>query len=414
MKQKRLFLITLISSVMLMAACGNAKETNSTPKEETKEVKAEETTTEPEVEEEKKEESSNGNDGMLNPNIEEESQGNVEVVFTNKDPQFINDLDGFKVSVDEYQIVKVTDVSADYTIPFKDQTEGYVMTAKVTIDNTTDKGIYYNNIYRVQFGSEFDYITNDINKTFVREEFPKSEKETEVGKFAPGEKVSGLISFIFTNDEFKALDSVKPKFIIEGGAADNNQFSGSNKQQAVFDFPYSGGQQEELNNATSFYPDRLTTANMANKEMIFEETAINETKQLDDVKVTLAGVQYTEIEPTPDNKERFRNFGDKGIVAITVKLNLDNQTDSPISLWNISSKVDLDKDRGHIRAQGMVEPEEPKELKAGEQSEKYQVFLMNKDEFELFASFDLQFGPFVGEDGKDMFKGESVEFNLPR
>lgn len=126
---------------------------------------------------------------MLNPNIEEESQGNVEVVFTNKDPQFINDLDGFKVSVDEYQIVKVTDVSADYTIPFKDQTEGYVMTAKVTIDNTTDKGIYYNNIYRVQFGSEFDYITNDINKTFVREEFPKSEKETEVGKFAPGESI---------------------------------------------------------------------------------------------------------------------------------------------------------------------------------------------------------------------------------
>lgn len=39
---------------MLMAACGNAKETNSTPKEETKEVKAEETTTEPEVEEEKR------------------------------------------------------------------------------------------------------------------------------------------------------------------------------------------------------------------------------------------------------------------------------------------------------------------------------------------------------------------------
>jgi hypothetical protein len=41
--------------------------------------------------------------------------------------------------------------------------------------------------------------------------------------------------------------------------------------------------------------------------MIFEKTGINETQQLDDVKVTLEGIQYAEVIPTEANKERFSN-----------------------------------------------------------------------------------------------------------
>jgi hypothetical protein len=76
--------------------------------------------------------------------------------------------------------------------------------------------------------------------------------ETETSKWAAGEK-------------FDSLKTVKPKFII-GGVADNNQYSGSNQEKGIFDFTYSGEQQEATANATEFYPDQLTTSNMTDKK----------------------------------------------------------------------------------------------------------------------------------------------------
>ncbi|MBD1381477.1 DUF5068 domain-containing protein [Bacillus sp. IB182487] len=398
--------------MLLMVACGNEEEASGSKKEDPK-LKTEETSAKKETTEKVEETSaSQGDNEVLNPNIAEESQGNVEVVYTNKKPKYSHDMDGFKVSVDQYQIVKVTDMNKDFYIEFDDQTEGYVVTAKVTIDNTTEKAMYYSPNFTIQLSNELDYILTDI--AFVREEQPKSKIETEISKWAAGEKVSGLVSFTLTNAQFDSLKTVKPKFVIGGGVADNKQYSGSNQEKGIFDFTFSGEQQEATANATKFYPDQLTTGNMADKTMIFEKTDINETQQLDHIKVTLEGVQYAEVTPTEANKVRFSNFGDNGIVALTVKLDLDNQSDAPLSMRNIDSKVVLDNDRGNIFAQGMVEPSEPKEINAGEQGEKYHVFMFRKDEFELFKTFDLEFGPFVGEDGKDLFKGKTLTFALPR
>ncbi|WP_318153047.1 DUF5068 domain-containing protein [Metabacillus arenae] len=403
---------TMISTMLLMVACGNEEEASGSKKEDPK-LKTEETSAKKETTEKVEETSaSQGDNEVLNPNIAEESQGNVEVVYTNKKPKYSHDMDGFKVSVDQYQIVKVTDMNKDFYIEFDDQTEGYVVTAKVTIDNTTEKAMYYSPNFTIQLSNELDYILTDI--AFVREEQPKSKIETEISKWAAGEKVSGLVSFTLTNAQFDSLKTVKPKFVIGGGVADNKQYSGSNQEKGIFDFTFSGEQQEATANATKFYPDQLTTGNMADKTMIFEKTDINETQQLDHIKVTLEGVQYAEVTPTEANKVRFSNFGDNGIVALTVKLDLDNQSDAPLSMRNIDSKVVLDNDRGNIFAQGMVEPSEPKEINAGEQGEKYHVFMFRKDEFELFKTFDLEFGPFVGEDGKDLFKGKTLTFALPR
>jgi Domain of unknown function (DUF5068) len=406
----KVLLATIISAAMLLlAACGNEEEASGSSEKKDSNPKTDETNAKTD---EMEDTSSEINGEVLNPNIAEESEGDVEVVYTNKDPKYSHDMDGFKVAVDEYQIVKVTDMNTDFNIEFEDQTEGYVVTAKVTIDNTTDKSMYYSPNFTIQLSSELDYIPTD--RAFVREEYPKSLVETETSKWAAGETVQGLVSFTLTNAQFDSLKSVKPKFIIGGGVADNNQFSGSNQEKGIFDYTYSGEQQEATANATKFYPDQLTTGNMADKKMIFEKTGINETQQLGDVTVTLDGVQYAEIIPTEANKERFSNFGDNGIVALTVKLKLDNQSGAPISLRNTGSKVVIDKDRGNVIAQGMVEPSDPKEIQSGEQGEKYHVFMFRKDEFELFKTFDLKFGPFVGEDGKDQFKGKTVTFTLPR
>ncbi|KRT87112.1 MULTISPECIES: DUF5068 domain-containing protein [Bacillus] len=411
MKKTKILSTSAIAAMLLLSACGKGEQSSETKNKQESSPKTAETSGKQTSEkEETKETKSSG--GILNPNIAKETEGKVKVVYTNEKPNYVNDMDGFKVSVDEYQIVKVTDMNSDYHIEFDDQNEGYVITAKVTIDNTTNKAMYYTNNFSIQLENDLNYIPAE--RTFVRDEYPKSKKETETSKWAAGEKVSGLVSFTLTDEQFDSLKKVKPKFIIGGGAADNSKFSGSNHKKGIFDFVYSDKQEAQAKSESKLFPDKLTTDNLANKKMIFEKQGIDETKQLGDVKVTLEGVQYTEVIPTKANKERFSNFGDNGIVAVTVKLKLDNQTDDPISIWNIGSKLAIDKNRGHIIAQTMAEPTEPKDIKAGKQGEKYHVFMFRKDDFETIKKFDLEFGPIYGDDGNGLFKNKTVTFSLPR
>ena len=50
---------------------------------------------------------------ILNPNIAEMTEGDVEVLYTNKKPGYAHDMDGFIVTIDEYQITKVSDMNRD-------------------------------------------------------------------------------------------------------------------------------------------------------------------------------------------------------------------------------------------------------------------------------------------------------------
>lgn len=405
-KSIKLSTVILSLSMLLLAACSEDKpsETSAGSKDSNEEA------TSPKESEGKNLVSESG--GILNPNIAKEAEGNVELIYTNEEPNFVHDMNGFKVSVDKYQIVKVTDMNNDFSYDFDDQREGYVITAKVTVDNTTDKAQYYTLMSNIRLTSESDYLPG--RRTFVYDEYPKSATESDASEWSAGEKVTGLISFTLTNDEFNLLSTVKPKFIIEAGVADNKDFSGSYKEEGVFDFTYSTEQAKEVAKAHNFYPDGLTTTNMADKVLIFEKMNLNEIQQLGDVKVTLEGLQYTEIKPTSGNEERFRNFGDSGIVALTVKFKVDNQSKEKVKLDNISSKLMIDKDRAITFSQGMVEPSEPRAIEAGKQGEKYHVFLFRKDEFEIYKTFELEFGPFTKEDGQKQFKGKSVKFLLPR
>lgn len=421
MGKKTVLSAALISSMLLFAACGNAEKAsdekkNSEPKTEKKVEEKPTNNNEKESKTDTKETAKDSN-GLLNPNIATETEGNVEVIYTNSKPNFTHDLDGFKVSVDEYQIVKVTDINEDSKSMFKDQLEGYVVTAKVTLENGTGKPMYYNNGHKIQLTSNFDYVpANWKNLVPEDQQINRIKKnQDEITLYEAGEKVTGLMSFIFTKEQFETLKTVKPKYIIEGGVADNKEYKNSNNAESpAYDFIYSDAQKEEVAKQPKYYPDRLTVDNMADKKMIFEKTGINETKQIGEVKVTLEGVQYADVIPTEANKERFRNFNDSGVVALTIKLKVDNQSKQPVSIWNVNSKLRIDKNRGTAFSQGMVEPREPKEIKAGQTGEKYHVFLFNKDEFGIFKKFDLEFGPFIGEDGKDLFKGRFATFTLPR
>ncbi|MFV2049401.1 DUF5068 domain-containing protein [Metabacillus sp. YM-086] len=421
MKKSKFLFSTLFFSTLLLAACGNDEEASGTKQEEAP-AQAEETQTandevETETEEQDAGEQPQGDNETLNPFIAEDSEGNVEILYTNKDPQYTHDMEGFKVSVDEYQLVKVTDVNEYSTIYFDDQVDGYVVTAKVTIENGTDKPMYYNNSHRIQLSNDLDYIPSDW-KAFVPEDqqiFKIKKNQDDISLFEAGEKVTGLLTFKMTNEDFEKLKSVKPKYVIEGGAAENSDFSGSiSGNSPSYDFIYNDEQAETTASQPQFFQDRLTSDNWADKKMIFEKANINDTKKIGDVNVTVEGVQYTEVIPTEANKEMFSDFGDSGVAALTVKVKIDNGSTTPVSINNLGTILNVDDNRVRVLSQGMAEPRDPATIAAGETGEKLHVFLFRKDEFGLYKKFVMEFGPFYAENGEQAFKGRTAEFTLPR
>jgi hypothetical protein len=420
--KKKIVWASAAAAMLLLTACGNEEEASGAPKEDSK-PKTEETdvpkeTSEKQVSQEAAEETgSKGGNQILNPAVAEESEGNTEVVYTNKDPKYTHDMNGFIVSVDEYQIVKVTDMNEYSKILFDDQINGYVVSTKVTIENGTDQPMYYNNYHRVQLSNNLDFIQSDW-KNFVPEEQRihtiKKNKE-KFTLFEAGEKVTGLMTFTLTNDEFDKLKTVKPKYIIEGGLADNDQYKNSIQETSpAYDFIFSDEQAKETAEQPLFYQDRLTTDNWADKKMIFEKSEINDIQQIGDVKITLEGVQYTEVLPTEANKEMFGDFGDSGVAALTVRLYIDNQSSEPVSLANLGTILNVDDNRARVLSQGMAEPRDPREIAPGQYGEKLHVFLFRKDEFQLFKKFTMEFGPFIAENGEPAFKGRKATFVLPR
>mgnify|MGYP005993184159 CR=1 FL=1 len=421
MKKSKFLFSTLFFSTLLLAACGNDEEASGTKQEEAP-AQAEETQTasdevETETEEQDAGEQPQGDNETLNPFIAEDSEGNVEILYTNKDPQYTHDMEGFKVSVDEYQLVKVTDVNEYSTIYFDDQVDGYVVTAKVTIENGTDKPMYYNNSHRIQLSNDLDYIPSDW-KAFVPEDqqiFKIKRNQDDISLFEAGEKVTGLLTFKMTNEDFEKLKSVKPKYVIEGGATENSDFSGSiSGNSPSYDFIYNDEQAESTASQPQFFQDRLTSDNWADKKMIFEKANINDTKKIGDVNVTVEGVQYTEVIPTEANKEMFSDFGDSGVAALTVKVKIDNGSTTPVSINNLGTILNVDDNRVRVLSQGMAEPRDPATIAAGETGEKLHVFLFRKDEFGLYKKFVMEFGPFYAENGEQAFKGRTAEFTLPR
>lgn len=393
---------------LALVACGEEEKTEKKPVEKANAV-AKKDSKENEDSSDSKESSE-----LLNPNLEKETEGKIEILYTNSKPNYNKDFEGFKVSVDEYQFMRITDMNQSAATYFDGQTEGYVLTTKVTINNETDKPKAYNNTHHIRLTSNFDSIPGDKRYSIKEEDRIVSKKEKEVSMFGAGEKVTGLMTYTITNEEFQTMQSVKPKYVIEGGVADDKTFKGSISGEGVFDFVYSEEQSKEVAAESHLYPDKLTTDNMADKKMIFEKEGINETKQIGEVKATLEGVQFTEVTPTEAHKPRFKNFGEGGIVALTVKMKFDNGSKEPIDLISLMSMLSVDDNRARILSQGMVEPREPGEIAAGESGEKYHVFLMRKDEFEIYKKFEMELGPFVGDDGKYLFKGQKVTFNIPR
>ncbi|KAA0948510.1 DUF5068 domain-containing protein [Sporosarcina sp. ANT_H38] len=362
-----------------------------------------------------KEVAANGDDStILNPNIAEMTEGVVEVLYTNKEPSYAHDMDGFIITIDEYQVTKVSDVNRDSEYLFKDNVEGYVVTALATYENKRSNPVYYTGFASILMDDRFDEVNGDRFKLVPREDVLQSDDPASVNKYPAGFKKQGFLSFVMTNEQYDKLKETKPKLIIAGGASEREDMREAYMEEAVFDFIFNEDSKEKTVSGPDYYRDDLTNQNIADKKMIFEKKDIGQKLDIEGVEVTLEGVQYTEIRPTAEYADTFRNFADDGIVAVTVKLNVDNKSDEIVRLGGIQSILSVDDGEFRYLNQGSLEPDMLKTIEPGKSSEKLHVFLIDKYEFDRHENFELIFGPFSGDDGKKIFKGRDLLFKLPR
>lgn len=362
-----------------------------------------------------KEAAASGDDtAILNPNIAEMTEGVVEVLYTNKEPGYAHDMDGFVVTIDEYQITKVSDINRDSEYLFKDNVEGYVVTALATYENKRSNPVYYGGFASLLMDDRYDIVYGDRFKLVPREDVLQSDDPTSASKYPAGFKKQGFLSFVMTNEQYEKLANTKPKLIIAGGAAEREDMRGGYLEEAVFDFIYNEDSKEATESGPDYYRDDLTNQNIADKKLVFEKKDIGQKLELNGLEVTLEGVQYTEIKPSAEYVNTFRNFADDGIIAVTVKLNIDNKSEETVRLDGIQSILSVDDGEFRYLYQGSLEPDTLKTIEPGKSSEKLHVFLIDKYEFDRHEKFDLIFGPFTGDDGKKMFKGRDLLFKLPR
>lgn len=416
MKKALAMMGIIIFTLLMLVACGKEDVSKDEPKDTTKEEVKDDEDKKEEDEIENNEEDDDGTSdddkdlatgNIMNPAIAEETGGDVEVIYTNDNPEIEHKMNGLDVKINQYQIVRVTDMNQSSEQQFPDL-EGYVITADITAKNTSKQALYYTPSFRIQTDDRYDYISSRVIYYI-----PEDKKlQLNGGPFEAGSEHNFYHVFLLNNEEFEKVSSLEPKFIVESGVADNKEFKGSYNEEGFFDFAVNEEQVKKLATATKFYEDKLTTDSIAEKELIYEKTDINETQELDNFKFTVEGVQYTEITPNESSKERFRNFGDNDLVALTIQVSMNNESDVMVYGDGGSAKLVVNDNEMTFLSQGMVENYHPRELNPGEEGYRQIVFIFDKKYFELYDKYELEVGPFLGKDGYE-FKEKTLHFELP-
>ena len=172
--------------------------------------------------------------------------------------------------------------------------------------------------------------------------------------------------------------------------------------------PKGGVAAKDEEGSKKVHQDLLTSENIATKKILYENLKINEAKAIDKVNVTLESIQYAEI--TPSEK---KSFSETGIVALTIKLKLENHSDQPLDLTTLGMFLRANDNQMSYLSQTSLEPNQQREeIAEGTSGEMLRVFIMDKEMFSVTQKLKLEFGPFRSNDGKELFSGKKAEFDI--
>lgn len=348
--------------------------------------------------------------------MEDETEGEAELIYES-DNGDEHDMDGFTVSLDEYALVELNDFHDNFSIPFDDQTDGGVLITKYTLKNDTDEDYSYMPMIPAT------YVGAEKNLDNYRDILPEDEQlaimltSDDDYTVKAGEEVTGYYTYPAGEDRLQdIIDAGEVEVEVPQPKEDNEDSSTAIGKEGKFIISLSDESADKNEDKASkgFYEDAVTADNMGDKEMLDEEEGIDETEELGDIKVTLDGYQFTEFEPNDDEAARFDSF-ENGIVLLTVKFDIENNSDDPIGKDSASSKLTMNDGSMYTLDEGMLLDYEFEEaIEPGDSDELLQVFLLDKRDYEDWEgrSYEVELGPIRDIDAQDISGGKKAEFDL--
>ncbi|WP_338752921.1 DUF5068 domain-containing protein [Bacillus sp. FJAT-52991] len=424
MKKRLPVFASAILAAALISACGNSEEEKETKKEDTatatQENEAKEEKSE-KVEEKENQEKSEAKEGSndfssLISYMEKETEGTTKVLYENNEPQ-VHKMDKVSVSLDAYNLVELKDFHTDFSIPFRDETNGGVILAKYTVKNEMDKDVYYMPSLDITFTGAERYYTNYKELIPEEEQLPTKLTYTKDYVLKAGESVTGYIAYPFGQSDLTKIQELSTVTVMVPPALlEPNQLDSAVGSEGRFNLALNGDGAEKVASNAAFYQDRATTENMGEKKMLKEKSGINESHQLGDVKVALDGYQFAEFTPNEVEAPRFTSFPN-GVVLLTVKFQLDNKGAEDIGLSLLSSKLTVNDGAQYMLSEGMLLNNGYNDIvKSGEAGELLQVFVLDKEQYDKIwkeKAFEVEIGPMKNKEAKDISKGQRVTFTLP-
>ncbi|SDC41071.1 protein of unknown function [Terribacillus halophilus] len=348
------------------------------------------------------------------------------VFYENLEPQ-THDMDGVTASLDAYSIVGLNDFHTDYSIPFNDETNGGVVLAQFTITNDTDQDVHYMpSMYMSIPGAPKQY-NNYRNILPEEDQLPTKLSPDNEFLLKAGESVTGTYTYpIGESHLYGAIAAGEGTIEVPTAQTDPDDIKTAIGRKGSFSIDFSSigaeetettGSESETTSSTDinegFYEDSATLENMGDKKMLDQKEGIGESQQLGDTTVTLEGYQFTEFTPNMEQAPRFEDFN--GVVLLTVKYTLDNQTDDNIGLSGLGSTLTVDDSWWQLN-EGMLTNYRVSEIiKSGESGELLQVYVLDKEEYDKLwkdKSFEIELGPIRNEDAEDISKGKEAVFQL--
>ncbi|MCB5951350.1 DUF5068 domain-containing protein [Enterococcus sp. BWT-B8] len=416
---KKIILALLLSAVVL-GACDNGKKET---KESSSQASTEEVSNSSSIEESTTESSSIKKNSSSTSKLSERAEmmeeylgaDTAELLYSQTKPVTV-EIEDLTLSIDEYDLVEFTDFDSDFEIPFGGQTvRGAVMLATISITNNSDKTLYYPTVPDLTFTGATKAYTN--NRTVVEDSDDNygAMSVKSKGEVGAGETVTATLNYIFDEN---ALDTISDLGIVTmnvpRGFTKAESFSAEDSvgtNQKIQLTVTADGEDTASANA-SFLQDKASTDDMGTKTLDKEKKAIGKTESVDGIDATLSEYQFTFFEPNEMEAARFSNF-ENGVVLLTVKFDVDNQGEKPISMSSTSAVLTVNNGSQRILSEGMLLSYTTQTIEPGKQKELLQVFAMDQEQYEKIwreKDFGLKLNLVNSED----FKRSSVEFDLPK
>lgn len=349
--------------------------------------------------------------------MEDETEGTAKILYETDETQ-AHEMEGVTTTLDGYTFMELNDFNENYSIPFNDQTDGGVVIAKYTVKNDTDDDVSYMPTLDLSYVGASKVFSN--NKDLLPEDeqlntmlAPSNDYMVEAG-----EEVTGYVTYSFGEDILAdVLDEGTADIEVPQPQTDKDDFSSRFGKEGMFTLSLNAESADKASETESqgFYEDRVTFENMGDKEMIESEENIGDSEEIGDFTVTLEGYQFTDFEPNADEAPRFEG-NENGLVLLTVKFNVDNDSDSEIGINSVTSKLTMNDGSQYTLNEGMLLAYKNDDIiESGDSGEILQIYTLDKEQYDKIwkdKSFEVEIGPMKDAEAKDISKGKKATFEL--